>query len=121
MNRPVHFEIPADNPQAVMKFFTDVFGWKFQQFPGAEYWLATTGDEQSPGINGAVMKRNAPEQPIVNSIEVESMDVIFDKIVRLGGQIAVSKTVIPGTGWYGFFKDPDGNIHGLWEKNANAK
>jgi len=104
-----------------MKFFTDIFGWKFQEFPGAEYWIAMTGDEKSPGINGAVMKRNNPQQPIVNSIEVESRDSTFDKIVRLGGQVVVSKTIIPGMGWYGFFKDPDGNIHGLWEKSPGVK
>lgn len=28
MPRVVHFEIPADNPEKVAKFYTDVFGWK---------------------------------------------------------------------------------------------
>ena len=121
MNRPVHFEIPADNPQVIMKFFTEIFGWKFQEFPGADYWLATTGDEKAPGINGAVMKRNHPQQPTTNSIAVQNMEATFDKISKLGGQMVVPKTVIPGMGWYGFFKDPDGNIHGLFEYSTEAK
>lgn len=121
MNRPVHFEIPANNPQGLMKFFTDIFGWKFQEFPGADYWLANTGDEKSPGINGAIMKRNHPEQPVSNSIDVENIDATFDKIARMGGQMVVPKTAIPGMGYYGFFKDPEGNIHGLFQNDTNAK
>ncbi len=31
-NRPVHFEIHADDPKRAMKFYTDVFGWKFEQW-----------------------------------------------------------------------------------------
>lgn len=29
MNRVVHFEIQADNPQRAIKFYKDVFGWEF--------------------------------------------------------------------------------------------
>ena len=32
MNRVIHFEIPADDPEKTIAFYRKVFGWKFQQF-----------------------------------------------------------------------------------------
>jgi predicted enzyme related to lactoylglutathione lyase len=49
-----------------MKFFKEVFGWTFEQFGNERYWLAISGDESTPGINGAVMKKVEQEQPVCN-------------------------------------------------------
>ena len=40
-NRIVHFEIPANQPEALTRFYSDLFGWKFHKapIPSAEYWL----------------------------------------------------------------------------------
>ena len=55
MARVVHFEIPVDNPDRAVKFYTDVFGWKIEKWEGPiDYWLITTGEENEPGINGAL-------------------------------------------------------------------
>ena len=52
MNRPIHFEIPAEKPERAIKFYEKVFGWKFERWNGPmEYWNISTGDSQ-PGING---------------------------------------------------------------------
>ena len=32
MPRPVHFEIPAENPQRAINFYTRVFGWTFKKW-----------------------------------------------------------------------------------------
>lgn len=66
-NRIVHFEIPANEPAALTKFYGELFGWKFQKapIPGPEYWLCETGAE-GPGINGAIMQRLHPQQPWMN-------------------------------------------------------
>ena len=57
MPRPIHFEIPAENPQRAMQFYETLFGWKFQKWEGdSDYWLITTGDSQ-PGIDGGLMRR----------------------------------------------------------------
>src|SRR5215471_9471620 len=60
MNRPIHFEIPAEKPERAMKFYEKVFGWKFERWNGPmEYWNISTGDSQ-PGINGGLMTRRDP-------------------------------------------------------------
>jgi len=120
-NRVTHFEIPCDNPQETMAFFEKVFNWKFDPFGDQRYWFAKTGDDKTPGINGAIIKKRHPDQPITNSIEVENLDATIEQIVSAGGEMAVPKMPIQGMGWLAFFKDPDGNIHGIWEKDENAK
>ncbi len=118
-NRVTHFEIPCEDPEKTMTFFEEVFNWTFQKFGDQDYWLATTGG-MSPGINGAIMKKRHPNQPLTNSISVEDIDEIIDLIERHGGKVVVPKTAIPTVGWMSFFKDPDGNIHGVWQNDKNA-
>ena len=55
MPRPVHFEIPAENPQRAMQFYETLFGWKFQKWDGPmDYWIITTGQPGEPGIDGGL-------------------------------------------------------------------
>ncbi len=120
-NRVVHFEIPCDDPEKTIKFFETVFGWTFQRFGTEDYWSAVTGNEQSPGINGGVMKKKDPRQPVVNSIHVEKIDDAIRRIEQAGGTIVVPKMPVPGVGWLAYFKDPDGNIHGIFQNDPNAR
>ncbi len=40
MPRPIHFEIPAEDPQRAIGFYSSVFGWEFDQWDGPmEYWI----------------------------------------------------------------------------------
>jgi uncharacterized protein len=121
MNRPVHFEIPANEPEKVMEFFKKTFGWNFQQFGTEQYWVVMTGDEKTPGINGGLMKRRDPNQPIVNSIDVPNIEEAIQNITKNGGTIVVPKMPIPTVGWMAYFKDPDGNIHGVYQNDPSAK
>lgn len=116
-NRVVHFEIPASQPEALAKFYSSVFGWKFQKasLPGPEYWLCETGSD-GPGINGAVMKRQDPRQPWMNYVDVANIDAILEQATNLGAKIALPRTSVRGVGAFAAIIDPDGNICGLWEQ-----
>jgi predicted enzyme related to lactoylglutathione lyase len=49
MPRIIHFELPADNPERAVEFYSKVFGWKMQKWEGpTEYWLVSTGDAGQP-------------------------------------------------------------------------
>jgi len=37
----VHFEIPADDPEKLAAFYTQLFGWRIEKFPMEGGW--TTG------------------------------------------------------------------------------
>jgi predicted enzyme related to lactoylglutathione lyase len=116
-NRIVHFEIPANQPEALTAFYGELFGWRFQRapMPGPEYWLCDTGPD-GPGINGAIMQRQHPQQPWVNYVDVESIDVALATATRLGAQVALPRTAVPGVGAYAAIIDPQGNLCGLWEQ-----
>lgn len=121
INRVTHFEIPCNDPDRTMSFFANVFGWAFQQLGKEEYWIAFSGDENSAGINGAFSKKRDPAQPVVNSIRVENMEETMTNIISQGGDIVVPKMPVPGVGYLAYFKDPDGNIHGIWQEDKNVK
>jgi uncharacterized protein len=116
-NRVVHFEIPANQPEAQTKFYNELFGWKFQKapLPGPEYWLCDTGSD-APGINGAVMQRQDPRQPWMNYVDVASVEASLEEAKKLGAQVALPKTSVPGVGAFAAIIDPEGNICGLWEQ-----
>ena len=120
-NRVVHFEIPSDKPEKAIAFFQIVFGWNFQKLGTEDYWLATTGDENSRGINGALMKKKDPRQPVVNTILVENIEDYIQKIESARGKIVVAKMPVPNVGYLAYFMDPDNNIHGIWEEDTSAK
>ena len=121
MSRVVHFEIPATNPDTSKQFYETAFGWKFSQFGSAPYFLAATGPDTIPGINGAIMKRNHPQQPVTSVISVDDIDKAIAKIESAGGKIVVNKTVFPGAGWSAYFTDPDNNILGIWKEDHSAR
>ena len=116
-NRIVHFEIPANQQEALTKFYSSLFGWKFNKapIPGVEYWLCDTGSD-GPGINGAVMQRMNAGQPWMNYVDVASIDAALATATKLGAQVALPRTPVPGVGAYAAIIDPQGNICGLWEQ-----
>ncbi len=60
-------------------------------------------------------------QPIANSISVVDVDRTVKKIERARGKIVVTKMAIPTVGWLVYFKDPDGNIHGIYQHDPSAR
>ena len=55
----IHFEIPATDTDRAVAFYKKVFGWKIDKYGGpTNYWLVTTGDDQEPGINGAIAEKD---------------------------------------------------------------
>jgi len=121
MERVTHFEIPSDNPEKSVEFYAKTFGWKMNRWGDYEYWLATTGDNDKPGINGAIMKKRDPKQPVVNSINVADIDASIKAIEANGGKIVVPKSTIPSVGHLAYFTDPDGNIFGVMQEDKNAR
>jgi len=121
MNRIIHFEIPANDPEKVAAFYTGLFGWKISKWDGpVDYWMVMTGTE-APGINGGILRRQHPEQPCVNTVDVENLDSTMAQVTATGGQVVVPKMPVPGVGWLCYCKDPDGNIFGMMQSDANAK
>ena len=122
MPRPIHFEIPADDPARAIRFYETVFGWKFEKWAGPmDYWVITTGAAEEPGINGGLMPKRDPAQPCVNTVDVSDLDATVKTIEGSGGQCVVPKMPVPGVGWLAYFKDTEGHIFGAMQADAEAK
>ena len=115
MAKVVHFEIPSADPEKTVEFFRKCFGWKFNKWGEMEYYLTESGPKEEPGIEGAVMRRNHPDQPIVNTIQVGDLDATIRAIEENGGEIVVPRQTIPGVGTHCYFKDPSGYVHGAMQ------
>jgi predicted enzyme related to lactoylglutathione lyase len=121
MNRPIHFEIPAEDPSRAIQFYETVFGWRFSKWDGPmEYWVIDTG-EGAPGINGGLMTRRDPAQPCVNTMDVPDLDATIKVIESAGGICVVPKMPVPGVGWLAYFKDTEGHIFGAMQPDSVAK
>jgi uncharacterized protein len=121
MPRPVHFEIHASDPAALIGFYGQVFGWTFEKYPGVDYWIIMTGDEPL-GINGGLLPRRGPApQPgaavsaSVPVIGVSDCSQYHERAMAAGATETMPVTSMPGVGTLAYFQDPDGNHFGIIE------
>ena len=107
-----HVEIPATDPETAKKFYSSLFGWKFTDVPEMGYILYETPG----GVGGGMMKATEQTPPhLVNYILVDDMDVKSAEILAAGGTLVMPKMEIPNAGWMAWFKDPSGNVFGIWK------
>lgn len=122
MPRIIHFDIPADDPARAQKFYQDIFGWTFDKWNGPmEYWMAKTGDDKQPGINGGLGKRMPGQAGMTNTIDVPSVDEYAKKIESKGGKVIMPKMAILGVGYFAQCLDTEGNVFGIIQMDQNAK
>ena len=123
MDSVVHFEIPVDDLERAKGFYATVFDWDLQAFPEMQYTTATTTpvDETSmrpsePGaINGGLMSRSKETPSPVITIGVASVEEALKKVEAEGGTVITPSTPIPGMGAFGYFKDSEGNVMGVFQ------
>jgi len=121
MPRVVHFEIPSDDPERAVRFYSELFGWEFQKWEGPmDYWLVTTGNKDEPGINGGLMARQDASQGVTYVVDVPSVDEYLARAEAAGGSVVVPKMPVPGVGWVAYVADPDGNVTGMMQEDPSA-
>ena len=120
--RVVHFEIPFDDGDRARAFYGDAFGWNLMPLPEMSYTMVSTGPTSELGppsepgfINGGMLQRDTPVGSPVITVDVEDIDAALEKIERLGGATVVAKQAVADMGFSAYFKDPEGNLMGLWQ------
>src|SRR5262249_55965812 len=129
-NSVAHFEIYADDPDALGKFYTSLFDWTIEPMAGMDYRLIRTVDtdakrmpSQAGGINGGMKKRPAGHEARarINYIKAESLDANVEPAQKLGAKGLEGKSPVPGMGWFAMLIDPQGNPFAMWQSDSNAK
>lgn len=108
----VHVEIPAANVESAGKFYQALFGWRIQPIPEMNYTMWEAGDGTGGGFP-AVSEENPVGQVLVY-IDSDDIEADLKKVAELGGKVIHPKMEIPGTGWFGIFQDPTGNVLALY-------
>ncbi len=122
MPRVVHFEISANEPEKVVTFYENVFGWKVTKWEGPQdYWLVETGEDEEPGINGGISRPNEVLSGTVNTIGVTDIDAYIEKVKQNGGVVVVEKHAIPGVGYNAYCKDVEGTLFGIHVEDPTAQ
>jgi predicted enzyme related to lactoylglutathione lyase len=123
MNPVVHFEMPYEDGERLVKFYTEAFGWQMQKLGEdmGNYVTATTTEtgqnrmvRTSGAINGGFFPKRPhwPAQPSV-VIAVDDIKEAMKKVADAGGQVLGEPMEIPGIGQYVSFTDTEGNRVGI--------
>jgi predicted enzyme related to lactoylglutathione lyase len=122
MPRVVHFEIPSDDPDRAVRFYSGVFGWKVEKWKGPQdYWLITTGASGEPGIDGAIMRRQDMLGVVTNTVDVPSVEEFTGRVTANGGSVLVPKMTVMGVGYLAYCQDTEGNTFGVMQSDESAR
>ena len=125
----IHFEIHAKDPERAINFWSKTFGWTFTKWDGPhDYWNIQAGDPIENAINGGMAYRHGPApregQPVngaVCTLEIENLESALSEVILHGGRVTVEKIPIHHIGWLAYFRDTEGNLFGLLEKDPSAE
>lgn len=119
-NPVVHFEMPYEERERLVKFYSDAFGWQMQKLGKdmGDYVTASTTETdenrmvKTPGtINGGFFpkKQDWPAQYPSVVIAVDDISQAMKKVTAAGGKVLGEPMAIPGIGNYVSFIDTEGN------------
>jgi predicted enzyme related to lactoylglutathione lyase len=116
-----HFEVSGANPESLIEFYSELFGWRFEAAPEVEgYWLIQAASQEGSSdetrqVNGGLTRAETSERGILLYFSVESVDESSRKIKVLGGRILVPKQEVQDMGWFAEAEDPEGNRFAVWQ------
>jgi uncharacterized protein len=104
----VHVEIPTADSKQSGDFYHQLFGWKITPVPEMNYTL--WDPEVGPGGGFTLIGKDAKVGDVIVYVDSDDIEADLKKVEKLGGKVLVQKSEIPGTGWFGLFTDPTGNM-----------
>lgn len=114
-----HFEIPAREMERAARFYREAFGWQVEPLPweGHPYYKVR-GVAGEPMAGGIVPAGEGYEQPLLVIHVSGELAAWIERIVEAGGKVEQPPTRVGDFGWFAKFRDPEGNVLGLWGKLA---
>jgi predicted enzyme related to lactoylglutathione lyase len=119
MDPVVHFELPYDDRERIVRFYQTAFGWELQKLGEdmGNYVVATTAKADAKAgapagaIGGGFFPRKAdwPAQYPSVVIAVDKIESSMDKVLKAGGKLLGEPMDIPGIGRYVSFYDTESN------------
>lgn len=116
MGHPVNwFQISGGDGAALTKFYQTVFAWRMGPAPGPGNLMLVEADPPD-GIAGGIGASPDGSAGVVVYVGVEDIEAALAKVGAAGGSTFMPKMDLPdGWGSIALFKDPAGNVTGLWQ------
>jgi len=109
-NKVVHIELVSKDPKKSAEFYSTVFDWETSHMEEMDYYMFQDGS-----VGGGFTKpEDAMPSGTVLYLNTDDIQKSLEQVVANGGTVVRDKTEIPTVGWYGLFKDLDGNLVGLF-------
>jgi hypothetical protein len=109
-----YLRIPAEDPGRSAAFYESVFGWDLRGDPGDPGFEDGTGHVIGHFMADLPVAGEAGVRPY---IFVEHVDETLDRVVAYGGEV-VTAPYPEGDLWVATFRDPPGNVLGVWQRGS---
>ncbi len=120
-NRVVWWEINAVDGEALSAFYRALFDWKLPQDPASGIW-EQKGSGKPGDIGGGIFtgKGALPTHRCLY-VEVEDIEASCARARELGREILQGPFAVAGVGRLAFFRDPEGHMLGLIERERGQQ
>src|SRR5579862_1448429 len=108
-----YLQIPATNVRASSEFYASVFGWEVGD--GSEEHLSFSDATRNMIGAWATDLVSSREAGVLPYIYVRGIDAVLERIKSRGGEI-VKPVYAEGNLWVATFRDPGGNVIGIWQQ-----
>jgi predicted enzyme related to lactoylglutathione lyase len=110
----VQWQIVADDPAAVARFYAKLFGWTVDSDNALGYRQLKTGS-----VDGGVWPTHMPGKATLQLfIEVPDVAAHIARAEELGAKVMVPRTVLPDGDTMAILLDPAGLSFGLLQRRA---
>lgn len=113
-----HIDIPVADLGQGRQFYSTLFGWDIQTYPGFEEYPMWQAPNKISG-GGLAPRGEGFEQPR-SYVEVDSIEQTLALVTEHGGSVLRGREPIDETSWWAVFVDPDGNVVGLYEGSTTT-
>lgn len=111
-----YLRIPAPDGGRSADFYRQVFGWKLSGDPGSPSFADGSGHVIGHFMTDLPVAREGGVRPY---IYVDNIDETLRQVTALGGEITTAPYP-EGALWVALFRDPAGNVVGVWQQGARA-
>ena len=101
----VHLELNTDDVAKAKAFYTQMFGWQFQDMDmGGGMIYSTFKPDSGPG--GGLYSMPGAPTGWLSYVGVDDIKKATEKAKSLGAQVHVDSQEIPNVGWFSVLTDP---------------
>ena len=113
----VHLELCTPDPVKAKQFYTDLFGWTFNDMDMGDGMVYSTFKPDSGPGGGLFSMPGAPTAWLAY-VNVDDIDADTEKATSLGAKLIRGPLEVPGMGWFSVLIDPTGAAIALWENKT---